>query len=156
MLECELLGFIFFIVYIGAIAVLFVFVVMLIDIKGSNLLQNSLQYFTFGFLISIVFLLEIGTLLTQSFKFNYCSDTIFLNQFYNWYTKLELIYEITVLGHLIYSNFVLAFLLIGILLFLVIIGVVALTLELETNNSQIHLRQLTRTFNRAVFFSTLK
>jgi len=153
--ECEFVGFVFFIVYIGAIAILFLFVVMLIDLKTFNLTRPILQYFPIGFIINFFFLIEIVVLLSQNFKFNYYKNTFLFNEFFNWYAKIDFIFEIGVLGQIMYSNFILSFLISGILLFLVIIGVVSLTLNFCNNKSQktqSHLKQLTRTFDRAIFF----
>jgi len=155
LLECELMSFIFLVVYIGAIAILFLFVVMLIDIKAPNLVNRSTQYFPFGLFISVVFLSEISFLLLESFQLNHYTSTFLFNELFNWYSKLEFFFEIGVIGQLIYSNYTLSFLLAGLLLFLVILGVIVLTLKPQVFKSQIHLKQLTRTFNRAVFFKSL-
>ena len=155
LLECELMGFIFLVVYIGAIAILFLFVVMLIDVKAPNLINRSIQYFPFGLFISVVFLFEISFLLLESFQLNYYNNTFLSNELFNWYLKLELFFEIGIIGQLIYSHYTLSFLLAGFLLFLVIIGVIVLTLKSQMFKSQVHLKQLTRTFNRAVFFKPI-
>jgi NADH-quinone oxidoreductase subunit J len=44
---------------VGAIAVLFLFVVMMLDIKTIYLAKDSLKYFPFGSFLGIVFLSEI-------------------------------------------------------------------------------------------------
>jgi NADH:ubiquinone oxidoreductase subunit 6 (subunit J) len=50
---------IFIIIYVGAIAVLFLFVVMMLDIKTIYLAKDSLKYFPFGSFLGVVFLIEI-------------------------------------------------------------------------------------------------
>ena len=45
LLECEFISLIFIIIYVGAIAVLFLFVVMMLDIKTINLTKDSLNIF---------------------------------------------------------------------------------------------------------------
>ena len=45
LLECEYISLIFIIIYVGAIAVLFLFVVMMLDIKTIYLAKDSLKYF---------------------------------------------------------------------------------------------------------------
>lgn len=45
LLECEYVSLIFIIIYVGAIAVLFLFVVMMLDIKTISLVKDSLKYF---------------------------------------------------------------------------------------------------------------
>ena len=56
LLECEYISLIFIIIYVGAIAVLFLFVVMMLDIKTVYLVKDSLKYFPFGSFLGIVFL----------------------------------------------------------------------------------------------------
>ena len=56
LLECEYISLIFVIIYVGAIAVLFLFVVMMLDIKTTHLVKDSLKYFPFGSLLGIVFI----------------------------------------------------------------------------------------------------
>jgi NADH-quinone oxidoreductase subunit J len=84
LLECEYISLIFIIIYVGAIAVLFLFVVMMLDIKTVYLTKDSLKYFPFGSFLGIVFLIEILivvpstlesiTSYSTSFLFNYHSD----------------------------------------------------------------------------------
>ena len=55
LLECEYISLIFIIIYVGAIAVLFLFVVMMLDIKTIYLAKDSLKYFPFGSFLGVVF-----------------------------------------------------------------------------------------------------
>ena len=59
LMEAEFLAMIFIVVYVGAIAVLFLFVVMMLDIKISEVQDEILQYLPVGGLIGVVFFLEI-------------------------------------------------------------------------------------------------
>ena len=56
--ECEFLAFMFIIVYVGAIAVLFLFIVMMLDVKITNNNKFLFKYFPIGLIIGIIFLLE--------------------------------------------------------------------------------------------------
>jgi NADH-quinone oxidoreductase subunit J len=49
MLECEFLALIFIVVYVGAIAVLFLFAVMMLDAKLQNLSRNVFRIYQLGF-----------------------------------------------------------------------------------------------------------
>ena len=55
-LHAEFLAMILIIVYVGAVAVLFLFVVMMLDIKSSISKENILQYMPIGLLVGLVFL----------------------------------------------------------------------------------------------------
>lgn len=68
LLECEYISLIFIIIYVGAIAVLFLFVVMMLDVKTVYLAKDSLKYFPFGSFIGIVFLIEILLIVPTTFE----------------------------------------------------------------------------------------
>lgn len=59
MLGAEFLAMILMVVYVGAVAVLFLFVVMMLDIDFAELRQGFLQYLPIGLLIGAVFLVEL-------------------------------------------------------------------------------------------------
>ena len=56
MLECELLALLFIVVYVGAIAILFLFAVMMLESKLNNLSKNSMKYVPVGFVFSFFLL----------------------------------------------------------------------------------------------------
>jgi NADH-quinone oxidoreductase subunit J len=59
LLGAEFLAMILVIVYVGAVAVLFLFVVMMLDVDFAELRQGFLQYLPIGALIGVIFLLEL-------------------------------------------------------------------------------------------------
>ena len=59
MLGAEFLAMILIVVYVGAVAVLFLFVVMMLDVDFSELKQGALQYLPVGMLIGGIFLAEL-------------------------------------------------------------------------------------------------
>src|SRR3712207_7383288 len=59
LMGAEFLAMILVVVYVGAVAVLFLFVVMMLDVDFAELRQGFLQYLPVGALIGIVFLLEL-------------------------------------------------------------------------------------------------
>src|SRR5215208_1511504 len=56
LMGAEFLAMILVVVYVGAVAVLFLFVVMMLDVDFAELRQGSLQYLPIGLLIGAVFL----------------------------------------------------------------------------------------------------
>ena len=56
LMEMEFLSLIFVVVYVGAIAVLFLFVVMMLNVKISELEDELLQYLPVGGIIGLIFL----------------------------------------------------------------------------------------------------
>jgi len=82
LLECEYIALIFIIIYVGAIAVLFLFVVMMLDIKTVYFAKDLLKYFPFGGVLSLVFLIEILLIIPTIFDSNNPYFESFLCNFY--------------------------------------------------------------------------
>ena len=59
LLGAEFLAMLLVVVYVGAVAVLFLFVVMMLDVDFAELRQGFLQYLPVGLLIGVVFLIEL-------------------------------------------------------------------------------------------------
>lgn len=133
LLECEFFAFIFLIVYVGAIAVLFLFVVMMLDTKYlvTNK-RNPFKYFFFGIFSALNFLFFTLTLINDFFSSNNYINLEIFSQFTRiQFWREDIIIEIEALGQLLYTHFVLHFLIAGLILFLSILGVVALSTTLS-------------------------
>jgi len=59
MMGAEFLAMILIVVYVGAVAVLFLFVVMMLDVDFAQLKQGALQYLPLGMMIGGIFLAEL-------------------------------------------------------------------------------------------------
>src|ERR687898_2715317 len=59
LMGAEFLAMILVVVYVGAVAVLFLFVVMMLDVDFAELRQGVLQYLPIGALIGVIFLIEL-------------------------------------------------------------------------------------------------
>src|ERR1700743_963313 len=59
LLGAEFLGMILVVVYVGAVAVFFLFVVMMLDVDFTELKRGTLQYLPFGALIGLVLVVEL-------------------------------------------------------------------------------------------------
>ena len=150
LLECEYISLIFIIIYVGAIAVLFLFVVMMLDVKTAYLAKDSLKYFPFGSFVGIVFLLEILLAVPSIFEpINPYNASFLLNYHSNWFNKLDYFTEIISIGHVMYTDYVIQFLLSGNILLLATVGPVTLVLIRFTGSSkkQITFKQLSRTYS---------
>jgi NADH-quinone oxidoreductase subunit J len=55
----EFLAMLLIVVYVGAVAVLFLFVVMMLDVDFAELKQGVLQYLPVGLLVGLIFLAEL-------------------------------------------------------------------------------------------------
>src|ERR1700752_3056151 len=59
LMGAEFLAMILIVVYVGAVAVLFLFVVMMLDVDFAEFRQGFLQYLPVGALIAAIFLIEL-------------------------------------------------------------------------------------------------
>ena len=65
-LHAEFLAMILIIVYVGAVAVLFLFVVMMLDFRVSLDKSNILQYMPIGIFVGLVFISELDIVLVNT------------------------------------------------------------------------------------------
>jgi NADH-quinone oxidoreductase subunit J len=146
LLEIEFLSFIFIVVYVGAIAVLFLFVVMMLDIKIAENNQNFSKIFYVSGLV-----LFGTTFINESF--NNENDYLYsLNVHVNWFKKLDLITNIEALGQILYTYYFVYIIIVGILLLIAMLGAIVLTLVINKNSrlQAIH-NQVSRSSRNAVF-----
>src|ERR671913_166572 len=59
LMGAEFLAMILIVVYVGAVAVLFLFVVMMLDVDFAELRQGFLQYLPIGAVVGVIFLAEL-------------------------------------------------------------------------------------------------
>ena len=133
LLECEFLALIFIVIYVGAIAVLFLFAVMMLDAKLQNLARNIIRYLPVGSLFALGFLVPILYKFFHEVKKN--TSLFTRNGYINWYDFLDSVGDIEVYGQVLYSYFVLQFLVVGLILLTVLIGVVYLTNTYTSNRT---------------------
>ena len=152
LLKCEFLALMFIVIYVGAIAVLFLFVVMMLDLKVTTNKKDILKYFPFGSLIGGVFLTEILFVVTETFQLNPYSDSFLDNVYFNWYTRLDNFTEIQSIGLVVYTQYVLQFLIAGNVLLLATIAAVVLTINTtdSTDKKQVIFKQLSRSYKNVL------
>lgn len=155
LLEIEFVALIFIIIYVGAIAVLFLFVVMMLDIKSVNLTKDSLKYFPFGSFVGLVFLIETLLIVYKTFKNSpYSADFAYVNNYTNWFEKIDSLTDLEVIGQLLYTHYVVQFLIAGFILLLSVIGAVVLTIKTTTKQekTQSIFKQLSRNYKNVLLY----
>jgi NADH-quinone oxidoreductase subunit J len=131
---------------VGAIAILFLFVVMMLDIKIGDTDLTILKYGPLGYFITFIFALEITRPLVENFEsipFNFLSANY---TYINWFDHVDFITNIEAIGQLLYTYYFVYFLMAGFILFIAMVGALMLTLTYQKNNvnQQIVSRQLSR------------
>jgi NADH-quinone oxidoreductase subunit J len=140
LLHVDFIGFLFIIIYVGAIAVLFLFVIMMLHVKIYNT-QNFL-YFPAFFLIALIFIFQFFLILNDTFN-NFLLDVSFY--FLNF---VDCLTNIDIFGQVLYNYFLACFLLAGFVLLVAMIGAIVLTLNFsDQRQNKFVLRQFSRCDN---------
>ena len=140
-LHAEFLAMILIIVYVGAVAVLFLFVVMMLDFRAGLEKSNILQYMPIGIFVGIVFISELIIVLINT-KLELKNIQILTNPLSNFgdLTNTEAI------GSILYTDYILYFQVSGIILLVAMVGSIVLTLrDRDGVKRQSILQQLERT-----------
>lgn len=116
----EFLAMILVIVYVGAVAVLFLFVVMMLDVDFVALREGFQRYAPVGATVGIVLLTELLSVLF-GWQFAGSAPTLHLHQ-------LPVQVENTrAIGRVLYTDYILLFQLSGLILLVAMIGAIVLT-----------------------------
>ena len=126
--ENEFLALFFLIIYLGAIAILFLFVVMMLDIKYREL-QTSRLYFPVGILLGLTLLIEVHGAFSKVFSKDTNLSASNHNSYLNWYDSLDALPDLYVFGQIFYTHYVLQILMAGLILYIAVIGVAFLTVK---------------------------
>lgn len=127
MLNVEFIGMIFIIIYVGAIAVLFLFVVMMLNIKVMEKVYTLIRYIPIGMILGFILFYE----LYRSIKINNNFNIVISENFQNWvsiYYKGERS-SIYFFGELLYNYYGFEFIIGGMILLVAMIGTIILTLN---------------------------
>jgi len=122
LLGAEFLAMILVVVYVGAVAVLFLFVVMMLDVDFSELKKGSLQYLPFGALIGIILVAELvmagSVWVLKPVMFGAAANVTPAG-----ITNTE------ALGRILYTDYIYYFQIAGLVLLTAMIGAIVLTLR---------------------------
>ena len=153
-LEVEFLALSFVIVYIGAVSILFLFVVMMLNIKIIELNNELIHYFPIGSLIGLIFLFNVFLMLLKSNLIPLLNINFF-DQFFliNWFNIIENTSNLEVIGSLLYTYYFYFFMLSAIILLVAMVGAIVLTAQNKdvTIYTQEIFHQLSRSTNKAFF-----
>lgn len=122
LLGAEFLAMILVVVYVGAVAVLFMFVVMMLDINIAELRQGFLQYLPLGGVIGLILLMEL-VVIVGGFVISPEVNTRFAAPA----PAPENLSNTEALGQLLYTNYIYFFQAAGMILLVAMIGAIVLT-----------------------------
>ncbi|MEM9013380.1 MAG: NADH-quinone oxidoreductase subunit J [Pseudomonadota bacterium] len=124
LLGAEFVAMLLVIVYVGAVAVLFLFVVMMLDVDFAELKQGLAEYLPIGLLIGMVLLVQL-ILVFGDWDFSAAAPAM-REAVAPVPSDIE---NTDALGRLIYTRYVLLFQLAGLILLVAMIGAIVLTLR---------------------------
>nr|QFP99106.1 NADH dehydrogenase subunit 6 [Telonemida sp.] len=143
LLETEFLAMIFLVVYVGAIAVLFLFVVMMLNVRVTELKESVLRYIPIGGLVLIIFFVEILSIINGDLVPFFSAATLnsvaqsFLLQsnleLIIWSNNINPVTNIEAIGELLYTYYFYAFLMASMILLVSMIGAILLTMRKQYN-----------------------
>ena len=119
--KAEFLAMTLLIVYVGAVAVLFLFVVMMLNISESIIKEGFLRYFPFGLLLISIFLIELFMIFNSDKIIFPESGLIKINEIMNLGMD-----NTKSLGLFLYTDYFIIFQISGFLLLLAMIGAIVL------------------------------
>jgi NADH-quinone oxidoreductase subunit J len=124
MLGAEFLAMILIVVYVGAVAVLFLFVVMMLDVDFAEFRQGALQYLPFGMLVGGIFMVELLFVVSAWILAPDASQAIA-----SPIPPLASITNTEALGRVLYTRYVYFFQAAGLVLLVSMVGAIVLTLR---------------------------
>lgn len=119
LLEAEFLAITLVLVYVGAVMVLFLFVVMMLDISFEKMREEFLRWAPFGALLAGLFAFQMFVVIDHS---SISEGKVGLQHTADYSNTKEL-------GRLIYTDYVYAFELAAVLLLVAMVAAIALTLR---------------------------
>jgi NADH:ubiquinone oxidoreductase subunit 6 (subunit J) len=159
LLGLDFFAMIFLVVYVGAIAVLFLFVVMMLNIKLAEVNEKKLRYLPVGGVLGLLFLFEVLILvdndliplLSYNLENPSLENQLASLQFFHWSTELTTSHSIHALGNIIYTYYFYFFLMASIILLVAMIGAIVLTMQkgIRVKRQSVFL-QNTRDFTKTI------
>ncbi|MFN3463167.1 MAG: NADH-quinone oxidoreductase subunit J [Terricaulis sp.] len=122
LLGAEFLAMLLVVVYVGAVAVLFLFVVMMLDVDFAELKKGFLSYMPLGALIALALMGELALVASASMAAQ--GAPIALGP-----VETGGVTNAEAIGQVLYTEYLLVFQMAGLVLFVAMIGAIVLTLR---------------------------
>jgi NADH-quinone oxidoreductase subunit J len=128
LLGAEFVAMLLVIVYVGAVAVLFLFVVMMLDVDFAALKGEMTKHVPLALLIGVVILLQLGL----SFGVWESSD-LAMGQRQAVTPDIKEVQNTAAIGQLLYTKYIYLFQSAGLILLVAMVGAIVLTIRHRTN-----------------------
>jgi NADH-quinone oxidoreductase subunit J len=142
LLEAEFLGVVLVLVYVGAVMVLFLFVVMMLDINPATLREGFTKHAPLGALVALIMIAEIGYVVwAKHLGFDLSGAAPAAAAGYS---------NTKALGAVLYTDYLLPFQLAAVVLLVAIVAAIVLTMrhrpghKVQDISAQVHVRRADR------------
>lgn len=122
----EFIGISYLLVYVGAISILFLFILMLINIRVSELQTENNNYLPLAIFSITLLLFIFNNLLPKSYSFS-SDNSLFFVTSNLWDGELINNDQISSLGNIMYTNYSIWLILVSIILLLAMTGTIVIT-----------------------------
>ena len=137
LIGAEFLAILLITVYVGAIAILFLFVVMLLNLRMVEVYSSFYYHIPIGAFVGLLFYSILFCIFYQ--KHTIDTELFVLNEFkYNlWTSYLMWTSNLNTIGQVLYNFYSDLFIVIGLILFAAMIGVIVLTVDYDYRSKQL-------------------
>lgn len=152
MFEVEFIGLLFIMVYVGAVAVLFLFVVMMINVKKKSYQIKNPTIIYLNLIAGLFLWIKLYTTINATF-FNSADNDAILYPFNYTLIQFDNLSNIEVIGQALYNGYNVAFILAGFILLVALIGSIHLTINFkESKKLDESYKQLSRRYTSVYKF----
>lgn len=127
LINLTFIGLSYILVYIGAISILFLFILMLINIRISELISTNNNYMPLAIFSLITIIYTLGKNMYTN-EINY-KEVIDFSTGANWENVLIDISHINAIGNIMYSSFFIWLIIISLILLLSMVGSIIITIN---------------------------
>ncbi len=131
-LGMNFIGISYILVYVGAVSILFLFILMLINVRISELLSYTNNSIPLAIIIGIVFMYSIYEIYPNYkfyINFNLLNDEIMYATSITWDGNLAETSHISSIGNIIYTNYFILLIVTSLILLLAMIGTICLVIS---------------------------
>ena len=139
LLDAEFLGIILILIYVGAVMVLFMFVIMMLEVNVAKLKEGGVQYLPLGGMIAVLLLIEfVAASSSGVFTQGAVASAGHLGQEVNNTAEI---------GPILYTKYLLGFEIAAIILLVALVGAIVLTIrerkdaKYQNINAQVKVRR---------------
>ena len=141
MIGMKFIGLSYLLVYVGAVSILFLFILMLINIRVSELISDTSNNIPLAILTILAFFIPFSKILPKSSvqtndisfqiknSIDTFSDSIFLVSSNNWDGNIVDVSDIMSIGNVMYTSYSMWLILTSIILLLAMVGSIVITIK---------------------------